>query len=350
MYLLLPLPLVITANGAIGKAWAHHATGVLAGFAAAGVFLLGFFDTATSGGGWSNPNLVDVGDMVTGVVAASLVTQPVREWLSRYLPFDPDNPVHSLALVLAVILIGTQVAQVAFSDVLALDLKVPPLSLADLAAQEVPFLVLAFAGVGLWIRRSLTGSAQRLGLVRPAWWHITLALGAAGVFFGLSEVSQWVGTTFTPDVAARVERTSNHLFGGLDNPVGIAALALLPGICEEILFRGGLQPRLGLVATAVLFTAIHTEYGLSVDVATILVIALGLGLIRRYTNTTASMTCHVTYNLLVGIGLAGTYQLAAGAIVLLLLGVTAYEIWRRRGMQAQPAAEQPEDAENQAVS
>lgn len=340
---------MITANGAIGKPWAHHATGILAGLAAAGTFLLGFFDIAASGGNWTNPNLVDVGYMVTGVIAASLVTQPVREWLAGYLPINPDNPVHSLALVLAVILVGTQVAQVAFSDVLAADLKLPPLSLADLAAEEVPFLVLAFAGVGLYIRRSLTGSSERLGLVRPAWWHITLALGAAGVFFGLSEVAQVAGHALTPDIAAKVDKTSAHLFGALDNPLGIIGLALFPGICEEILFRGALQPRIGLIATAVLFTAIHTEYGISFDVLAILVIALGLGLIRRYFNTTSSLTCHVTYNLLIGVNLAGTYQVAGGVIVVLLLGVSAYEIWRRRDLQAPQAGEQTEDAENKAV-
>ena len=291
-----------------------------------------------------------MGYLVTGVVAAALVTQPVREWLARYMPIDPDNPVHSLALVLAVVLLGTQVAQVAFSDVLALDLKLPPLSFGDLVAQEVPFLVLAFAGVGLFIRRSFAASALRLGLVKPAWWHITLALGAAGAFWGLSEVSQLVGQALTPDLAAKVDKTSTHLFGALDNPWGVVALALFPGICEEILFRGALQARLGLVATAVLFTAIHTEYGLSFDVLAILVIALGLGLIRHYTNTTSSLTCHVTYNLLVGVGLAGTYQLAAGVIVLVLLGLSAYEIWRRRGRQAQPAEDQAEDAESKAVS
>jgi hypothetical protein len=177
-----------------------------------------------------------------------------------------------------------------------------------------------------------------------------LALGAAGAFWGLSEASQWLGQTLTPDIAVKVDKTSTHLFGALGGPAGIAALALLPGICEEILFRGALQPRFGLIATAVLFTAIHTEYGLSIDVVTIFVIAIGLGLIRRYTNTTASTTCHVAYNLLVGIGLAGTYQVAADVAVLVLIGVTVYEIWRRRVLPTQPAEQRSDDADNRAVS
>src|SRR5260370_26797426 len=118
--------------------------------------------------------------MVTGLIAATLVSKPVRERLSRYLPINPDNPVHSLALVLAVILFGTQVSAIAFTDVLAANLKVPPLAIGDLVAQSAPLAFLAFAGVGLYIRRSFAASSHRLALVPPACWPITLALGAPG--------------------------------------------------------------------------------------------------------------------------------------------------------------------------
>lgn len=333
----MPLPLIVTANAAVGKRWAHHAIAILAGFTAGGTFLFGAFDLTAPGNDVGNPMGVDIGIMVTGVVAATLASKPVRERLARFMPIDPDNPVHSLALVLAVILLGTQVASLAFSDVLASDRQLPPLTIGDLLAQEVPFFVLAYIGVGLYIRRSTNDSSARLGLVAPAWWHITLAVAAAGAFWVLSDGSHWLGQLLTPDITAKVDRTSDHLFGGLGGPTGIAALALLPGICEEILFRGALQPRLGLVATALLFTAIHTEYGLSIDVLTIFVIAIGLGLIRRYANTTASVTCHVAYNLLAGIGLTGTYQAAAELGIVILAAATAYEVWRRRRLP--PAAE-----------
>ncbi|HYR48420.1 MAG TPA: hypothetical protein VER07_06500, partial [Candidatus Polarisedimenticolia bacterium] len=206
---------MITANAVIGRRWAPHVTAILAGFTAGATFLLGAFELTGPVSGPRNPAGVDIGYMVTGLIAATLVSKPVRERLSRYLPIEPDNPVHSLALVLAVILFGTQVSAIAFTDVVAADLKVPGLTIADLVAQEVPFAVLAFAGVGLYIRRSLGDSSDRLGLVTPAWWHITLALGAAGAFWGVGEVSQWLGQTFTPDIAAKVQKSSDHLFGGL---------------------------------------------------------------------------------------------------------------------------------------
>ncbi|TMC08902.1 MAG: CPBP family intramembrane metalloprotease [Chloroflexi bacterium] len=343
--LLTPLPLVITANAVIGRRWAPHVTALLAGFTAGATFLLGAFELTGPAGGPRNPTAVDIGYMVTGLVAATLVSKPVREWLSRYIPIDPDNPVHSLALVLAVILLGTQVSAIAFTDVLAADLKIPPLNIGDLLAQEAPFAVMAFAGVGLYIRRSFAASSDRLGLVAPAWWHITLALGAAGAFWILGEVSLWLSQIYTPDLTAKVQTTSDHLFGGLGGAAGIAAIALLPGFCEELLFRGALQPRLGLLATSLLFAAIHTEYGLSFDVATIFLIAIGLGLIRRHANTTATITCHVAYNLLASFTIAGPFQIGGYVVTAALLGVSAYAMWQRRRLQPAPGSDEETAAE-----
>jgi membrane protease YdiL (CAAX protease family) len=150
----------------------------------------------------------------------------------------------------------------------------------------------------------------------------------------------WLSHAWTPDVARQVDTTTQRLFGGLGTPLGIAALALAPGICEEIMFRGALQPRLGLIATALLFTCIHTQYGVSLDALSVFVIALGLGLIRKFTNTTTSAICHVTYNLMVGlagIGVAGLQVEVAIVLELVLVAVSAYAIWSNRRRAAQPA-------------
>lgn len=326
--------MIVTANAAVGRPWAHHAIAILAGFTAGAVFLFGIFDMSAPGNPVRNAPGVDIGIMVTAAVAAALASMPVREWLARYMPVNPDNPVHSYALVLAVILIGTQIAPLVFTDVLATVSHLQPLTIGDLFAQEIPFAIIAAAGVGIYIRRSPALAAERLGLVRPAWWHITMALAAAGALWGVNIGAEWLSHTLTPSLADRVDTSSNHLFGGLINPAGIAAIAVLPGLCEELLFRGALQPRFGLLATAVLFTAIHTDYGLTIDLLTIFLLAIGLGLIRRYANTTSTMTCHATYNLLVGLGLTGLGELGIGLAALVLAAVTVFEVQRRR--QAAP--------------
>ncbi len=338
---LTPLPLVITANAAVGRRWAHLAIGILGGISAGLTFLLGALDlagagTTTAGSGGQNPVPVDVGIMVTAVAAAAMVSKPVRDWLATILPIDPDNPVHALALVLAVLLFGTQAVSLVFTSPAAANQT--PLSLGDLIAQEVPFLILAAAGVGIFMRRNASGTVARLGLVVPAWWHLALALAAAGVFFAFGWAMDQLSHNLTPDVARQVDTTTQRLFGGLGGPVGIAALALAPGICEEVLFRGALQPRIGIIATALLFASIHSEYGLSFDTLSVFVIALGLGLIRKYTNTTASMACHILYNLVVGIGIAGAQLQVAIVAELLLLAATAYGIWSARRRTAEVPA------------
>jgi membrane protease YdiL (CAAX protease family) len=324
---------VITANAAVGRRWAGHSIGILCGLTAGVTFLVGALDLAGAGllqVGGGQAWAVDAGIMVTAVIATALASRPVRQQVARVLAIDPDSPVHAYALVLAVIFFGAQLSSIVFVDLLALDQSQPPLALGDLIAQETPFLIMAVAGVGLYVRRDAGGAANRLGLVRPAWWHVVLALAAAGAFFAFVQQADMLSHQLSPAVAHRVDQTTQHLFGALNNPLGIAALALLPGICEEILFRGALQPRIGLIATALLFTSIHTQYGLSLDTVSIFIVAIGLGLIRKYTNTTSSMLCHVSYNLLAGVGLADSQLPVAVTIELVLVGVSAYAIWSQR--------------------
>jgi len=233
-----------------------------------------------------------------------------------------------------------QLAFLTFVDVLAADQTSPPLVVGDLVAQELPFLIIALTGIGLWTRRSTIQAAERLGVVKPAWWHVTLALAAAGVFFAFAQGVVSLSQTLTPQVAHNIDVTTQHLFGGLNNPVGIASIALLPAICEEVLFRGALQPRLGLVVTALLFTSIHTQYSISFDTLAVFLLALGLGLIRKYTNTTASSVCHATYNLLVSIGISSDLAVFAIAAELALVIPTGFALWslrrRRLGAIANP--------------
>src|SRR6202140_2645904 len=206
----------------------------------------------------------------------------------------------------------------------------PGIGVGDLVAQDVGLVVLAAAGVGIFMRRDLRQAAARLSLVRPAWWQVVLALAVAGAMYAFSVATVALNQVLTPDLYRQVSSNTSQIFGGLvSNPVGIAALAVLPAIGEEILFRGALQPRLGLIATALLFTASHSEYGFSLDIVAVLVAAFGLGLLRKFTNTTTSAISHATYNLAVGVGVAASQVDAAVAIELGLIAITAYAIWSR---------------------
>jgi membrane protease YdiL (CAAX protease family) len=333
---LTPLPLLLTANAAAGKRWANLAAEILGGVTGGLVFLIGVADLAGAPVLAQAPNAnlklaLDISVMATGLLAAVVSARTVRTLLASVLPIDPDSPVHAVALALTVVLFGLDAAVISFTDVLGSVSDQPALSIADLVGGQLPFLVLALAGVGLFTRRSLAASLSRLGIVAPRWWHIALALAAAGVFFAFSQGMDALSHALTPGVAGRVDSTTQHVFGQLTGPLGIAAVALLPGICEETLFRGALQPRLGLLVTALVFTSVHTEYGLSIDTLAVFTLALGLGLVRKYTSTTGSATCHVAYNLLAGIGVMSGPALGVGlAVEAALVAASAYGIWRHR--------------------
>jgi uncharacterized protein len=264
--------------------------------------------------------------LVTGVAVALLMSESTRAALARWVPIDPGSAVHATALALSVVLVGTQLASQFSGDVLTQQASSGrSLGPADLVASELPFLLAAFLGVGLFVRRRPTEALERLGLVRPTAWQIVLALGAAGLFFAFGIGADALAHVVTPGIARKVDSANQQLFGQLLDPFGIATIALSAGIAEEALFRGAMQPRLGILWTAFVFATVHTQYGLSLDAAAVFVLAIGLGLLRRLTNTTTSTTCHVVYNTLVGVGVSGPLLVPAVAIeiVLILAGTAA---------------------------
>jgi membrane protease YdiL (CAAX protease family) len=341
--LLLPLPLIVAANWRLDpphgdglQARTARTVGsliwVLLGLVAAASALLGLLtlaDASAIGSATSTRGLVTYALVMvaTGTVAAMLLLRPNRDRLARALPFDPASPMDATALVLSVLLVGTQMATQLATDVLAQQARsgsalTPP----DLITQELPFLLVAALGVGLFFRRSPPEALRRLGLVRPTAWQLVLGLAAAGLFYAFGNGVDALGHVFTPGLAHKVEAANQRLFSRLTDPLGIATIALSAGICEEVLFRGAMQPRLGLLWPAVVFAAIHTQYGLSFDTIAVLVLAVGLGLLRRIANTTTSTFCHVVYNTLVGVQVGGVWLAPALAVeaALLLGGLAAF--------------------------
>jgi membrane protease YdiL (CAAX protease family) len=317
LVLLLPLPLIVVANWHDQpprgeSAWARAGAllgstlWMLLGLVAAFSVLLALFTVAFTPAGGGRLLLYALVLLLAGSVAAALISESVRVAVARFLPIDPRSAVHATALVLTTVLVGSQIANQLAVDVLSQQASAgAALTPLDLVLQEVPFLFAAALGVGLFIRRGPAATLDRLGLVRPTPWQIVLGLGAAFVFFAFGNGMDALAHLITPGSAQKVEAANQRLFGQLGNPIGIATIALSAGICEEALFRGALQPRLGILWTAIVFTAVHTQYGLSLDAIAVLILAIGLGLLRRQTNTTTSTACHVVYNTLVGVGVTG---------------------------------------------
>ncbi|MCL7454634.1 MAG: CPBP family intramembrane metalloprotease [Anaerolineae bacterium] len=234
---------------------------------------------------------------VTSLAGFLPLFRSVRNWVSRWLKIDPDSLVHMTALAFVVYQIGLSLAQMALigglENLAQAELE---LTVRDVILSEVPLLLFALFGVGLFIRRNGEGVADRLGLDRPTWKQLLAALGIAALLLGLDYVISLAWQNVDPLGYDVLERVTESLFGGLATVGGALALGLAAGISEELLFRGAVQPRLGLLLAAILFSIGHLQYGLTVATAEIFVIGLVLGLVRNRSSTTICIIIHATYN------------------------------------------------------
>ena len=143
---------------------------------------------------------------------------------------------------------------------------------------------------------------QRLGIVGVSGRQVLIGMAAAMVMLPISvilqQVAVFLGFGATPDVEALTEQLLGSLF---QSPLGILTLGLAAAIGEEPLFRGAMQPRFGVVLTALLFAVVHSNYGLSVSTVLVFVLGLVLAWLRIRHNTTTSMIAHATYNMTIGL-------------------------------------------------
>jgi uncharacterized protein len=166
---------------------------------------------------------------------------------------------------------------------------------------QLPFAVIALCGVGFGVRRNFREALARLG-----YGPITLSqLGISALFVAgallLSFAADWLFAALQPGLYERVGEVSEGLFSpeGL-SPISAILFALLigvgAGLGEETLFRGAVQPALGITLTSILFASIHVQYGPSLLLGYLFLISVGLGLLRKHINTTASFAAHAGYN------------------------------------------------------
>ena len=233
--------------------------------------------------------------MIAGVLGIVYLWSPVQRAVARLIPIRPGSPVIYLTVVLGLLLVAQQAgAQVQPGT---------PLTLADLLAQDIPLLALSFVGVGIFVRRSPREAAERLGLFPPRqnrWWLVAVVgiIAFLAIAYGIERIAD----KLSPSSQQQVTNATNVLFSRFNNPLGVILLGLMPAVVEETLFRGALVPRLGVVVTAVLFAALHTQYAITFATLEVFVLGIGLGLLRvRSGSTLPCMVTHAGYNIAVGL-------------------------------------------------
>lgn len=165
--------------------------------------------------------------------------------------------------------------------------------LLNLAVSTMIFLSLSALGTGWGLRRDRASALRRLGLRWP-----TVSDCLAGMALGLLiYVAVTLAASLMPAGVTADHLGARTLFDAVKNSLPAAlALAVLAGTGEEILFRGALQPVFGIVVTSLLFTLLHTHYGLSPALLILFFVSIGFGLLRQRFSTTAAVICHATYN------------------------------------------------------
>jgi membrane protease YdiL (CAAX protease family) len=155
------------------------------------------------------------------------------------------------------------------------------------------------------IARGLHAAFKRLGFVRPSLaqvgfglaFGVVLALVAA---FLIDPAINWLWQTLgwpTTDTAA-----FEQLLANLITPLGAVLIGVTAGVGEEMAVRGLLQPRIGLIASNLVFTSLHAfQYGYDA-LLSVFIIGLILGIIRARTNTTTSAIVHGVYDCVLVLG------------------------------------------------
>jgi membrane protease YdiL (CAAX protease family) len=178
----------------------------------------------------------------------------------------------------------------------------PAVTLPGVWFQEVMLAVMGLIGVGWLSRRSLAETLQRLGIVAPSARQVARGFGLGLLMVPIVLAIEYAGSRLGIGVSNDVQRLSEQLTGPLGQSIaGILTLGLAAGLGEETIFRGALQPRFGLLLTALLFALLHSTYGLSLSTVVVFLLGLVLGLVRIRANTTRSMVVHATYNMTLGL-------------------------------------------------
>lgn len=241
--------------------------------------------------------------LAISMVGVVLFFRPSRRVLARVMPIDPDSLPHLVALHFALALVIVAVLTAVLASVISgdeaalgrLNETAKEAGLWGLWAQNIGLFLFALLGIGVFVRRDVPTALHRLGVtgwVSVRWWLAVPALGLATGWL----VDHWWRAA-DPSSLAGVNRIADALFSSYIEAgiLGVLAVASA-GIGEEAVFRGAAQPRFGLVVTALLFAAIHTQYTVSPALVQVFVLGVLLGLARLRANTTTAMAAHATYN------------------------------------------------------
>lgn len=247
--------------------------------------------------------LTPLNNAINGQLIYALVKKkPWREYAFAEPVMIPESIPHMNGMFIYITVLGSLLANINLENFQAPAIGIPfPVPLDSLFSYNfLGLVILAACGAGIFVARKPKEVLVRLGLVKPAGWHIGIALLMVPVTFGYDYL--WSLFTESSGVGGKLSMYNSGTFtagGG-----GQAAfLALATGMCaglgEEVLMRGGLQPAFGIIPAGILHGVLHGQF----QHAPILIVQVAgwsiiMGIVRKYTNTTTTIITHATFNFL----------------------------------------------------
>jgi membrane protease YdiL (CAAX protease family) len=255
-------------------------------------------------------------NMILGVVMAGAfafagynVTSTYRaraqlaQWIGNSGRFDPHSHVHTTAVILSLLLVGSQVAQLIMiggTEGLAESIEESGIDAGLVLFQMVIQVLAAFLGIGWAIRRDVPQALARLGLRVPTnddlRWGIGGGLMMYGALLAFNVVLTLVMAVISPEFLEETNAANANFAAAIDTLALALLVAGAAGIGEEILFRGALQPVFGNVLTSIIFALLHIQVLFSPSILFLFALSYILGIIRDRHSTTAAILAHFVYN------------------------------------------------------
>lgn len=242
---------------------------------------------------FENPDVIATVSVILAITIGLPLLRPVRQFLSKFMPFDPDSLPDMVGLIVVLSMIGV-FGVTSFSG--GEDIEVASVNSLELVTQAAALVYIAYVGVGAFITRGLRSATQRLGIGRLTSRQLAISFGCVVLAFLVSGVAGYLTLELQPDLEARIQENLGAITENSQSVPGALILGLSAGIGEEVLFRGALQPRYGIWIVSLLFALIHVQYGLSFVLLGVFFVGVLLGVLRSRINTSAAIITHAAYN------------------------------------------------------
>jgi uncharacterized protein len=234
---------------------------------------------------------------IAGLTSGLVLLPPIRGILARLTPMNARSMPDMVGLV---IMVSISIMMIWTIDLTFAEnngeADLAPVDGISLVFQALLLVAVSYFAVGGAINRDMSSVRERLGLVMPTSRQVAISLLLIIPLFIVSAVGGLLTDIFQPGFTDDIDEIMGEVTGDMINVQGALLIGLTAGIGEEILFRGAIQPKYGIILTSIIFTLIHVQYGFSFVLLGVFLTSVIFGIQRKKMNTTSCIITHAAYN------------------------------------------------------